>query len=326
MANGQKLVVVGAGMIGLSTAVRLAESGNEVTVVTADDPSATTSTSATGMVGLGFPGQPDDVARWRKSTVAELTGLFDRGVGVRAQPGLLASRNRFDAPDSLNELRGFRVATDAELPEGFASGFWLDMIAVDLELYLPYLVDRLAGAGAQLTIGLVDDFESIDADAVVNCCGIGAQRLVDDPDLRADWGMHVVVGNNVGLDHHFMEMPAERRWISWMPHGDRILIGGASVLDRDDNAADPTIETELLNMLDLARPDLAACPRIGTNAGVRPLRSTVRVEAETPANGRTLVHNYGHGGLGLSLSWGTADEVVSLLADPHRSPQGVPHG
>ncbi|MEM9561939.1 MAG: FAD-dependent oxidoreductase [Actinomycetota bacterium] len=326
MASKREIVVVGAGIIGLSTAIRLAEGGYDVMVVTADDPLATTSTSATGMVGLGFAEPFDKAVGWRRSTVTELTGDFDRGVGVRPQSGLLASRRWFEPPDSLRELQGFRVATDAELPGGFVSGFWLDMIAVDLDLYLPSLVDRLSAAGATITRGTVDDFESIEADAVVNCCGFGAGRLVDDPDLRADWGMHVIVGNEVGLDHHFMEMPAERRWISWMPHGDRILIGGASVLDREDDATDSTIETELLDTLGGTRPDLAACARIGANAGVRPGRSAVRVEAETLSHGRTLVHNYGHGGRGLTLSWGTADEVVSLLADPHATSPGVAHG
>jgi D-amino-acid oxidase len=42
--------------------------------------------------------------------------------------------------------------------------------------------------------------------------------------------------------------------------------------------------------------------------GLRPVRPTVRVERE----GR-VVHNYGHGGAGYTLSWGCAQEVVRLL-------------
>ncbi len=316
MTDARGAVVVGAGIIGLTTAVRLAEAGHDVDVLTADDPLRTTSMSATGMVGLRFAEPSERVTRWRASTVAELSGQFGRDVGVRRQPGLLAGRDRFDAPDRLRSFPGFRVAAPDELPNGFRSGFWLDMIAVDLDLYMPDLVDRLLATGASVSHGHVDDLASIDAEVVVNCSGIGARHLVDDPALRADWGMHVIVENAVGLDHHFMEIPPGlRRWISWMPHGDRILIGGASVLDRDDGAPDSAVEAELLDILGRTRPELAACPTIGVNAGVRPQRDSVRVEAETLPDGRTLVHNYGHGGRGLTLSWGSADEVVSVLTD-----------
>ncbi|MEM7271527.1 MAG: FAD-dependent oxidoreductase [Actinomycetota bacterium] len=315
MTSRQNLVVVGAGLIGLTTAVRLVEAGHDVTVLTAEDPLLTTSTSATGMVGMGF-GQPfEQIARWRASTAAELSTLFDRGIGVRTQPGLLAGRDRFDAPQILHSLPGFRVADQAEVPDGFLPGFWVDMIAVDLDRYLPYLVDRLETAGAMIVRRRVDDLAAIDAETIVNCCGIGAKRLVDDPALRADWGMHVILENRIGLDHHFMEMPSGmRQWISWMPHGDRILIGGASILDRLDADPDPQVQAELLDILRHTWPALADCRTIGTNAGVRPQRSTVRVEAEQLPDGRTLIHNYGHGGSGLTLSWGSADDVRSLLA------------
>ncbi len=49
-------------------------------------------------------------------------------------------------------------------------------------------------------------------------------------------------------------------------------------------------------------------------AGLRPVRSTVRLERERVAPNRWLINNYGHGGAGVTLSWGCADEVVSLIA------------
>jgi D-amino-acid oxidase len=39
----------------------------------------------------------------------------------------------------------------------------------------------------------------------------------------------------------------------------------------------------------------------------------VRLEAEDYAPGKLLVHNYGHGGAGVTLSWGCADECVQLV-------------
>jgi D-amino-acid oxidase len=50
--------------------------------------------------------------------------------------------------------------------------------------------------------------------------------------------------------------------------------------------------------------------------GLRPGRSTVRLEeGEQLSSGARVVHNYGHGGAGITLSWGCAHEVVTLVDD-----------
>lgn len=55
-------------------------------------------------------------------------------------------------------------------------------------------------------------------------------------------------------------------------------------------------------------------------AGLRPFRrSGFRVEVVSLGD-RILVHNYGHGGGGISLSWGTADMAARLAREtPHRN-------
>jgi D-amino-acid oxidase len=52
---------------------------------------------------------------------------------------------------------------------------------------------------------------------------------------------------------------------------------------------------------------------VGVAVGLRPVRSAVRLEAETIAPNCLLLHNYGHGGAGVTLSWGCAAEVVRLI-------------
>jgi D-amino-acid oxidase len=48
-------------------------------------------------------------------------------------------------------------------------------------------------------------------------------------------------------------------------------------------------------------------------AGVRPFRDgSYRLEAET-SSGKFVVHNYGHGGAGITLSWGCAERVKEIV-------------
>jgi glycine/D-amino acid oxidase-like deaminating enzyme len=50
--------------------------------------------------------------------------------------------------------------------------------------------------------------------------------------------------------------------------------------------------------------------------GLRPFRPEgFRVEAERAGN-KLFIHNYGHGGAGITLSWGTASLAVDMLSDP----------
>lgn len=68
-------------------------------------------------------------------------------------------------------------------------------------------------------------------------------------------------------------------------------------------------------MTDLPTPDFSYDPngKGACIAGVRPYRNgSYRLEAET-ASGKFIVHNYGHGGAGITLSWGCAVKVRDLV-------------
>src|SRR5712672_3013836 len=59
--------------------------------------------------------------------------------------------------------------------------------------------------------------------------------------------------------------------------------------------------------------------------GLRPYRTEgFRVEAERIGE-KLLVHNYGHGGAGITLSWGTASLAVDLLTEPGAVATGSQH-
>jgi D-amino-acid oxidase len=66
---------------------------------------------------------------------------------------------------------------------------------------------------------------------------------------------------------------------------------------------------------DLPTPDFTFDPSVegACIAGVRPYRNvSYRLEAE-PTSSKLIVHNYGHGGAGITLSWGCADKVRNIV-------------
>jgi D-amino-acid oxidase len=307
------VLVIGAGVIGLTTAIRAAEAGMGVRVVAADPPRDTTSAVAGAMVGPLLTPPGDRSRAWGQATVDELTA--GQGVpGVRVTRGVLAARPAGMLPPFAEELPGFRLCAPEELPAGFGTGFWAELPLVDTPIYLEHLVERLRSAGGELELGrvasLVDAARA--APRVANCAGLGARQLVPDPTLRPVRGPKVVV-ENPGLDTFFMEAPLGAAWTAYLPHGDHVVLGGRAADGDERLEADPAEADEILRACAEVEPRLAGARVLEHRVGLRPGRPAVRLEAER-VGGALVVHNYGHGGEGVMHSWGCAAEAVALLS------------
>jgi D-amino-acid oxidase len=62
----------------------------------------------------------------------------------------------------------------------------------------------------------------------------------------------------------------------------------------------------------LARVHVAADRVIRSTVGLRPFRPSGFVVRAEKLDAKTVIHNYGHGGAGITLSWGTAQLAVDL--------------
>ena len=92
-------LVIGAGVIGLTSAICLAESGMDVRIRAAAPPQETTSRAASAMWGSSFAGPADDVRRWAVQSLDDLRALADEpGTGVRIARGMLAARSTEEGP------------------------------------------------------------------------------------------------------------------------------------------------------------------------------------------------------------------------------------
>ncbi len=207
MVGRGSVAVVGAGAIGLTTAVVLAEAGFGVNVLTKDLPADTTSAAAGAMWGPYLVEPRDRVQAWAADSLTTLTGLAGMpGTGVRLVPGIEASRTVSEPPEFLAMLDGVRVCEQGELPDGFVTGWRYTVPLIDMDVYLPYLCDRLAAAGGSLQLRPVTDLDEAAqlAPIVVNATGLGARLLAGDSSLTPVRGQLVIVANP-GVTEFFTE-------------------------------------------------------------------------------------------------------------------------
>ena len=316
------VLVIGAGVCGLSTAIVLLDAGLAVDVYAAEPPHRTTSATAGALWGAHLVGTDERVGSWAARTLSRFRELAaEPEAGITEMGGLVASPARVETePPSFTRGAGPVTKCDpAELPPGFASGWRYTAPVVAMPAYLDYLLGQLLNKGGNLHLGpplrsLAEAESRSAAPIIVNCAGIGARDLVPDPGLTPFRGQ-VVVTANPGLAEFFVgerESPDEVTYI--FPHGASVVLGGTQQAAATSLRPDPVTVERIIAGCVAVEPRLAGAPILAHRVGLRPVRARVRLEAKAISGGRYLVHNYGHGGAGVTLSWGCAEGVLTEVA------------
>jgi D-amino-acid oxidase len=216
-------------------------------------------------------------------------------------------------------VRSFRFAAPADLPEGYAAGYMFETLLVEMPIYLPYLLDRfrtLEGTLERREIVSLSEPASL-ADVVVNCAGLGNIALLGDHEMYPVRGQILRVERTAERRAFLDDYEDELGVIAYVvPRSADTLLGGQARPDDWNTEPDTGIAAEIVERCIRLVPELRGARVLEHLVGLRPGRSSVRVEAEaTPAG--LVVHNYGHGGAGVTLSWGCAEEVVRLVSGKH---------
>ena len=309
------IVVVGAGVVGLSTAICLAEAGLSTRVVAAEPPSRVTSAAAGAIWGPVRCGPDDRCRDWAGTGLETLTALADEpSAGVHQAHGREVARTAASPPAWAGLLADLRTLAAAELPAGFSSGWSYTAPAVSMPVYLEYLLSRYAGLGGSVEYATVTSLASVDAPVVVNCTGVGARSLVPDESVVPVRGQVVVV-ENPGISEFYIDHGADDtpEYVYAFPHGDVVILGGTAEEGASDWAPRPEVSARIMRDCAAAFPLLGGARVITERVGLRPCRPEVRLEAEALPGGRVLWHNYGHGGAGVTLSWGCAREITAAV-------------
>lgn len=303
------VLVVGAGVSGLTTAVCLAEEGLRVRVWAAATGPGTTSYAAGATWSPYLVESSDRVRAWSVTTLRVLRDLVaEPRAGIALVSGVEASRVPAEPPPWRVDLDGFRLLGPGELPPGFASAWRYRAPVVNMPAYLEYLRGRAEAAGVTVEVRRIATLDEATAAAptVVNCAGIGARELVPDPSVTPYRGQIVVV-DNPGITEFFVEEAEPPLY--FFPHGPTAILGGTAQPGDSMLEPDPAVAAAIVERCARIEPRLRDARVIGHRVGLRPARPTVRLERAE--NGR-VVHNYGHGGAGVTLSWGCAREAAAL--------------
>ncbi|HEY5400423.1 MAG TPA: FAD-dependent oxidoreductase [Trebonia sp.] len=309
------IVVVGAGVVGLSTAISLAEAGLSTRVVAAEPPSQVTSVAAGAIWGPVRCGPDDRCQEWARIGLEVLGALTDEpSAGVHQAHGREVAQTVASPPRWTSLLDDLRLLAGAELPAGFASGWSYTAPAVSMPVYLEYLLTRYESLGGSVEYATVPSLASVDAPMVVNCTGIGARALVPDESVVPVRGQVVVV-ENPGISEFYIDHGADAtpEYVYAFPHGDVVILGGTAEEGAFDLAPRPEVSARIMRDCAAAFPALRGARVITERVGLRPCRPEVRLEAEALPGGRVLWHNYGHGGAGVTLSWGCARELTEAV-------------
>nr|WP_229816362.1 FAD-dependent oxidoreductase [Streptomyces lucensis] len=300
-----EVIVVGSGVAGLTTAVVLAESGRRVGVW-AREPAGRTTSAVAGGLWWPYRIEPEPlVGGWALESLAVYGELAARPeeTGVRMADGV----HRGTRLDGLGAWAG-RVPGLRDVAEGLAAR----LPVVDMPAHLAWLRERLAAAGGTVTRREVADLTAVPAAVVVNCSGIGARSLVPDPGVRPVRGQLVVV-ENPGITTWFTSVDHSSSASTYViPQPGRLLLGGTAEEDDWSLEPDPDTAAAILARCAAVRPEIAGARVLGHRVGLRPARDAVRLERRLLPDGRVLVHNYGHGGAGVTVAWGCAREAAEL--------------
>ncbi len=324
------MIVVGGGVIGMTTACVLAEDPArrfDVTLV-AERFGITSLSGVPAASFFPFAVSHPNVEAWLREGLTRFVALaadHDSGVVVREgfefAPQPIAGR----PPESF-----LLPAQRRDVPEcasGCDAAFFALPI-VEIPRYLPFLARRLESLGVGVRRDRVTSLDECARDAiVVNCTGSLARAFAGDPKLRPSLGQLVRLAP-CGIDRFALDERDPARPTYVVPRTRDVVVGSIDVeYDVDRLGYEPPLPSkertaDILARAALLEPKVRDAQVIEVYCGFRPKRDAVRLEidSERLAKGARVIHAYGHGGGGVTLSWGTAVEVAALAARLLRVP------
>lgn len=314
-------VVVGAGVSGLSVGLELLAAGRAVVVATAEAPSDTTSAVAAAIWHPFFQEPDESYLRRAHRTFECLTALAaERDAGITSRPLTEFFREELPAPWWAKRLAPRPVPREA-LPAGRGCGWQVTVPVADTSRYLPWLERRFVAAGGVLVRYPVRDLAALarQASVVVNCTGFAATTLAGDRSMTLLRGLVLRTTKDPRIAGCLIDDSDPHAPTYLIEREDDMILGGTADPSCTATAVPAETVCDIQRRCAALHPAAAQLRVLEARVGFRPVREVPRIEVD--ADIPNLVHDYGHGGAGYTLSWGAAEDVrrlVEAIAPPVR--------
>jgi len=316
----KKITVIGSCVIGLTTAIQLQEAGYEVSILTKALPNQTTSARAAA-IWFPFKAKPlSKVNHWSKVSYKVFKALANKsttGVSLIDFLELAQDDRQPKWVDALPE-GAWRKAGANELPQGYSFGNIALVPLIETPIYLAYLLKTFQSNGGTLSLQQVQKLEEIAQpnSLVINCTGLDSRELVGDKTLYPIRGQIVKAEPLEGVLACADDGgPNALAYI--IPRADCVILGGTAEEGKGSLVPQKETTDSILKKCTHLQPSLSDVKIIGSEVGLRPGRPTIRLEKEVDSD---VIHNYGHGGSGFTVSWGCAAEVLKLVQQFSHTP------
>lgn len=217
----------------------------------------------------------------------------------------------------------YRASSEQELklcPGEWKYGSFFTTVLAECRLFQPWATKKFLQNGGRIVSQKVEGFRELVAskyDLVVNCTGLGAKKLC------GDYKLVPIRGQVIKVKAPWVKTAFYADYDTYIiPGFQGVTLGGCRNFDsyntlpckHDSRAIRERCEDLLLS--------LKGAPVIREAVGLRPHRDPVRVETELldiTTGKLKVVHNYGHGGYGVTTAPGTAIYATQLVADALKS-------
>ncbi|XP_071551348.1 D-aspartate oxidase [Panulirus ornatus] len=325
-----RVVVVGGGVSGVGTALALLKRQPQchLTILAQDFSPATTGDGAAGLWEPYLTGETpyDKVGQWSLGTWKLFSEWWRSGLarkmGVNLLQGAIVGEEdcRIEPWHHLAfYCKDLTQEQCMQINPKYRSGFKLASMTGEVSKFLPVLLEEVKSLGGRLEVRRVSSLQeaAAEADLVINCAGLGSRDLVPDPTVYPCRGQ--VIRVRAPWIGEFLCDIATELSTYIIANTDTVVLGGTHQNHDWRLDVDPNDSQTIWDNCTTLMPSLKRAEVVQEWVGLRPCRKEgVRLEAdEILLDSRTVpvVHNYGHGGCGVTLFWGCGQEAAAIASD-----------
>lgn len=332
----KEIAIIGGGINGITTALLLDIAGYKTKIYTEHKikPPQPYNKNAPKEVASFYPAasipkEPHFVAG-NTEEIQTTSWKFFENLWISGSMGI-RKQTHYEAKLDSKDIDNFKLFNDSEKTEVFF---------VEPPQYFPKIYNLYTGDITRSRLSKKDILD-LSEDIIVNCTGYNSRFLFNDESLFALRG-HLVyaqydkIPKNKNEDIFSYNLVLPDKLVYYYPRSDYILLGGSRQKGtpslKEEWEGEKATENVEIDNIKVPKHILSLNRDILSNTGIELKPETARIgyrpwrkngpRIEISENtGRKIVHNYGHGGAGVTLSWGSAFKVLRKIEEKLEKPQ-----